>query len=371
MQWLASMVSAVAMFFSGIFGVHQMPVPAPVTSTSSPTQTQSKTVNTQFATSRAVSLPLGLSVNDWEVTPTLGNALLNVLFDVRLSRTITASIDFGDGSKPFPLDRSCSPSPDDSYGHRCTTYHVYTSPGTYTATLVGSNGQVIDAATIAASAETAEPFGTFDQDSLTTTSTIPMLTGTAVNVPYIRVLIPGDNNGPLYDSGTVTVTNNQWSVSIKPAPAIGDTLSFESYPVDLYGYSDSEGVRHNYSEGTHVLGFLASSTLTVNVWQSGPSATIDQDSLTQPENGSLTITGTASNTNEITLYVANFTNLKNNTYESGYQSFGYIEPVNGHWSRTLPNSNIAWTVGEYPVQVRDIDGNVLASGTLTISNTQQ
>jgi hypothetical protein len=210
------------------------------------------------------------------------------------------------------------------------------------------------------------PTITINQNSLATISVTPTITGTAMNVPFVRILLPPIGNDiPIYDSGIIPTngTYGNWSVTIMPNPNVfGPTLVFGTYLVQVYGYKDSQGV--------YGLGLLASSTLTVNVWQSNPSATIDQNSLTQPENVEHVITGTASNTNKITLYIANFT--ENNTYKSGYQSFGYIEPVNGRWSSTLPDSNIGWSVGTYPIEVRDMNGvNVLANGTLTISAPQQ
>lgn len=97
-----------------------------------------------------------------------------------------------------------------------------------------------------------------------------------------------------------------------------------------------------------------------------PSATIDQSALHQEVvlDGSPVITGMVSNTDKITLHI---TGLKNLAHPDTTDGTFYINPpVNGRWSVTLPNSNIQWSPGTYPVEVRGANGSVLASGTLKV-----
>ncbi len=87
--------------------------------------------------------------------------------------------------------------------------------------------------------------GSFDQTSLTTSTTKPTIEGSAENVKTVRITLADANGKSVYKSGTIKVKNGEW------AKKIPKKLKEGNYAVTLYGSKISSSTA------------LASSTLAV------------------------------------------------------------------------------------------------------------
>ncbi len=171
-------MSAVVMFFSGIFGGSPSPVPVQSVQVSPPAQTSIQTTNSSIATQSNTNVPVQIiqtqsatssktsvraSQPSFSASPTSGSAPLTVTFE---SSFVGAghSIDFGDGHETVSNDNCFVHSPCTAIQITARDSYVYYTPGTYTATLkVGGNA--LGTATIIVTTTQGQPSATITQIS--------------------------------------------------------------------------------------------------------------------------------------------------------------------------------------------------------------
>ncbi|HUO56097.1 MAG TPA: hypothetical protein VMU27_01535, partial [Candidatus Paceibacterota bacterium] len=81
-------------------------------------------------------------------------------------------------------------------------------------------------------------------------SAVVTISGTAVDVPYVRVYMQNSSGTQIYDSGTIAVSDDDWST-------VASSIPPGTYNVEVYGYGNAAGT----SEGA--LGQLATGTFQV------------------------------------------------------------------------------------------------------------
>ena len=107
----------------------------------------------------------------------------------------------------------------------------------------------------------ATPSGTIDPGSLNSTSSTPIISGSALNVTSVGISIAGSSGDKIWGSGNVAVANNRWSIPVTVSLPNG------TFTVDLYSASNIK---------------LATGVLTIAVTTNQPTLTVMKD-LTSPQ----------------------------------------------------------------------------------------
>ncbi len=181
-------------------------------------------------------------------TPTSGRAPLTVSFYVNDGDTI----DFGDGAT------GCSVSTDPLNCFVPSSFmHTYNTPGTYTVTVGAlTPARTIGTATITVTGNNStQPSASINASTLTTVSTNPVISGTATNVPYVRVTVVESSNTNawnIFQSALIPVVNGVWSATVVPQSQSPLTQG-GSYSIEVDGYTNPQGTQ---SVGTLANGVL-------------------------------------------------------------------------------------------------------------------
>lgn len=234
-------------------------MPVPTTQPQPPFQPQP---TPQPLPPQPILVPQPPTNSGFSVSPTSGASPLAVTFS---STHVTSGvggggyeIDFGDGSSAEPL-LMCGPdgSGMPTCGASITIQHTYASAGSYTTalrtfppstTLTYNSPHTVIATqtiTVTGSSIAGTPSATIDQSSLSSSSILPTLSGTAVNTNAVAVVL---SNGPvtantasnfLASSKSIPVINGHWSVTLENGTEgnwnmAGGTLNSGSYNVSVF-----------------------------------------------------------------------------------------------------------------------------------------
>lgn len=205
--------------------------------------------NGQSATASATVVIDGTTNQAFYASPTSGTVPFSVTFSGW--GTDTHVIDFGDGNQQ-EFWGGCATNPSGPCGLK-NVEHTYVSPGPYNATLYKQfnnphpsticpiiNSECgVRLATVTITATGVAPIASINQSSLTASSGMPVITGTA-NTPYVFVAIwtsiPRPNIMP---SGKVFVTNGHWSFSVPASLKLDSgTYTVTIEVVDSGSFSD-------------------------------------------------------------------------------------------------------------------------------------
>lgn len=256
------------------------------------------------------------------------------------------------------------------------------APGTCTVTVRATQSSpVLTTGTLVvrSSAATQTVIVAIDQNSLTTTSANPVISGSATGLTAITVSVADE--APVGGSASVTipVVNGNWSVSVDvlhfptggglfaQSPA-GPILANGSYQVSLYR-SPARGESNLLARAElHVSASTATPASTV-------SAAIDQSSLAVTS-GNSRITGTLSGTSQVCVYVGSATvparwsgsapgavvqYCANGVYGAPVSASG------GSWSVQVSTNNLengeSYRVGVYDNAATPNNGTLLASSS--------
>jgi hypothetical protein len=311
-------------------------------------------------------------------SPTSGVAPLTVEF-MFLYNAGATGITFGDGQEQSFSAPGCPPNnAGGMVNQSCVFDHTYASPGTYKVQLLRQN--LVQGADTVLGTATITVTGSNSTGSSTTSSiTVTYPNGgeqiaydTGKDVDFGTTWTTSSNYSNMVYVYLVSTSGSQCLIGSVPSGkdyfpmTIGSNFQCQNgqqfpgagqYKVEVSGddglgdgkeaSSMSGGFFTLYDSGNNFTG--GKGTLV---------ALIDQSSLTASTNGktaaAVTITGTASNVNQVTVTVKG-------------QNPAYASVVSGHWSATIgnvyPNS--------YTVQVIDNDsgannGSILTTGTLTV-----
>ncbi len=180
------------------------------------------------------------------------------------------------------------------------TVGVYTYQNIYTsAGYQGPSGiTLLTTGTLTVNASNStQSSAAINQSSLTTGSANPTLSGTAsgVSAIYLGIDMLQTGGGPSYYSGAVPVTNGQWSVTVNPTTFQGDPYTNGGLPAGSYLVQiwSSPELGHTNEIETGNTNFSVNGTVATV-----PTASVTQ---TTPNNPGVTLSGSVSNTNSITV----------------------------------------------------------------------
>jgi hypothetical protein len=225
-----------------------------------------------------------------------------------------------------------------SSGSADTTGYGFVGPRTIAAmgcgSTVASPSQPVAPVQPTQPITSTSPTAMINQESLTSTSATPTITGTATQVSGSVMVVIANQNGYAGSGFLAPASNGAWSGTVS-----------SSFPIPNGTYSVSV---YDGSSGP----LLTTGMLTVEVpTASQPSATIDQASLNSTSNEPNTLSGNASNLASVQI------TLDGVRYSS-------TQVINGRWSQTIISS---LQNGSHTVVVENpISGQSLATGILTI-----
>lgn len=201
------------------------------------------------------------------------------------------------------------------------------------------------------------PTATIDQSSLTATSGLPTITGTATGFTSVTVAISVEVGSGGANIGSVPVVNGHWSATLTPSNIYYNNTGLRDNQLPVGSY------RVNIYDGaTGGPGYYAQGTLTITspVTTSAPTASVTS-SLTIPANTPIVFSGTATPAgSSVYLAVGSLTGTA-------------LVSSSGTWSVDFSAVRpTGFSAGSYPFTVRAYPqagtvGNVLTSGTLTVT----
>jgi hypothetical protein len=160
---------------------------------------------------------------NFSATPTSGAAPLSVTFSAA-SAAGAESINYGDGSQECWAPNYEGEIPCNMLSH------TYTVPGTYSAILYRHFPTTEFGRATIAVASTKFPLVTIDQNSLTSASWTPTISGTATNLSAVSFSIFSSSEITLYDIGWIAIANGHWSHTVEPSLS----LNPGTYTVKVY-----------------------------------------------------------------------------------------------------------------------------------------